>query len=47
MPYEDGGYEYHGVSVVYGNGVVWPDAAGLASGRATLVIRTMLTTVSS
>jgi hypothetical protein len=24
----------HGVSVVSGNGVVWPDTAGLASGRA-------------
>jgi hypothetical protein len=24
----------HGVTVVSGNGVVWPDAAGLASGRA-------------
>ena len=26
--------EAHGVSVVSGNGVVWPDAAGVASGRA-------------
>jgi hypothetical protein len=26
--------EPHGVTVVSGNGVVWPDAAGLASGRA-------------
>ena len=26
--------EAHGVSVVSSNGVVWPDAAGLASGRA-------------
>jgi hypothetical protein len=26
--------ETHGVTVVSGNGVVWPDAAGLASGRA-------------
>ena len=26
--------EAHGVSVVSGNGVIWPDAAGVASGRA-------------
>ena len=25
--------EPHGVSVVSGNGVIWPDAAGVASGR--------------